>query len=133
MKVVLDTNVLVSGIFFEASPAARMIDLWLKGGLQAYATPQILEEYRRVIERFSLLWEPVLEHDWPSLLPKLCSVLPDEENPRRISRDPTDDKFLFCALHARAEYLVSGDRDLTTLSEEFPFKIVSPGEFLRIL
>lgn len=133
MKVVLDTNVLVSGIFFEASPAAQILNFWLEGKFQVFATPAILEEYRQVLERFSLLKAPVLEHDWASMLSKACHVLPDETSPRRISRDPADDKFIFCALHAGAEYLVSGDKDLKVLEGDFPFQIISLRNFRRIL
>lgn len=77
--------------------------------------------------------DPVLGRRWMRLLPKLCQMIDDLETYPSFARDPTDDKFLSCAERARAEYLVSGDKDLKVLAGKFPFQIVSPREFLKVL
>lgn len=131
MKVVLDTNVLVSGIFYGGIPG-EILDAWVEGRLSAFATPLILVEYLRAIEDLGSK-DPALAAYWSEFLPGLCQVIPDEETYPSVSRDPTDDKFLSCAANARAEYLVTGDKDLKVLKQEFPFQIISPGRFLKIL
>lgn len=131
MKVVLDTNVLVSGIFYGGIPA-EILDAWVEGRFVAYATPLILGEYLRAIEDLSSK-DLILGAYWNEFLPKLCRVIPDREVHPPFSRDPTDDKFLSCSASVRADYLVTGDKDLKVLEQEFPFKIISPREFLKAL
>ncbi len=130
MKVVLDTNVLVSGIFFGGIPG-KVVDAWLNERFIAYITPFIYQEYLRTIDEIRLKIRPLINRDWPVLLPELCPMIPDERRPKRISRDRSDDKFVFCAMNAGANFLVTGDKDLKSLERNFGFKIVSPREFLR--
>ena len=131
MKVVLDTNVLVSGIFYGGIPG-KILDAWLEGRLTVFATPLILEEYLRAIEDLGSR-DLSLSTSWSEFLPGMCRVIAEEENYPPISRDPTDDKFLFCASQAGAQYLVSGDQDLRSLEKEFPFKIITPRAFHTLL
>ena len=86
MRVVLDTNVLVSGIFFGGIPG-EVVDAWLNERLTAYITPLIYEEYLRTLDEIRLKARPLIERDWPVLLPELCLMIPDERRPKRISRD----------------------------------------------
>lgn len=132
MKVVLDTNVLISGIFFSGAPS-EIIKAWLDQRFQVYLTPEILEEYLRVIEDFSKATNRLSELEWNEILPEISEVLPDEKDGPDICRDPTDDKFIFCAMNSGARYLVSGDIDLKSIEMKFKFDIVSPRQFLDVL
>ena len=133
MKVVLDTNVLVSGIFFGKGPG-KIIELWLAGKFSVYATPAILEEYLRIIEILTKGNKELFQH-WSALLPGVCHLVDDAKDIFEIpfSRDPHDDKFLWCGLRVKADYLISGDKDLRVLGHVFPFQIFSPNEFLSAL
>ena len=132
MKVVLDTNVLISGIFFGGGPS-RILEAWTEGRFIVYAAPQILSEYFATLEKLGGLEGPALGKIWQEILSRLCHIVPDSAETLPISRDPGDDKFLFCAAKSRADYLVTGDKDLKTLRPQFSFKIVTPAEFLMIL
>lgn len=132
MKVVLDTNILISGIFFGRGPSA-ILDQWAVGTLRVYATPPVMEEYLKTLEVIGAWKDPLAARVWAKALPRLCHMIPEEEGYPRRSRDPDDDKFLSCAAKASVEYLVTGDKDLLDLPEEFPFKIVTPKRFLEIL
>lgn len=131
MKIVLDTNVLVSGIFYGGIPG-EILDAWIGSRVTVYATPLILAEYLRAIEALGLK-DPALVVRWSRLLPKLCQVIPDLEPYPSLTRDPTDDKFAFCAVRARADYLVTGDQNFKDLAGVFLFHILSPREFLKLL
>jgi putative PIN family toxin of toxin-antitoxin system len=122
VKVVIDTNVLVSGIFYGGIPG-EILEAWVGGRLTAYATPLIFVEYLVAIEDLGSK-DPDLGRRWRRLLPKLCQVIDDLEAYPSLARDPTDDKFLSCAKRARAECLVTGDKDLKVLEGKFPFRIV---------
>ena len=133
MKVVLDSNILVSGIFFGGIPG-RILDLWAEDRLDVYVTPAILEEYLRVIEAMEPGKKPgFLQRYWRALLPKICHFVPDTEPAGRISRDPSDDKFFLCARTAKARYLVTGDKDLKDLVTQENFEIISPRQLIERL
>ena len=132
MRIVLDTNVLISGIFFGGIPG-HLVDAWLDQRFIVYMTPLIYEEYLEVIDQIRLRIKPLIDRDWPVLLPELCPMVPDEKTSEKFSRDPSDDKFIFCAINSKAHYLVTGDLDLKVLTQSFGFKIVSPSQFVNIL
>ena len=133
MRIVLDTNVLISGIFFGGIPS-RILDEWGLDRFSVYASPSILDEYLRVIDRMrSTEAHKAMADQWSAMLPKVCRMVPDQRLSHPVSRDPSDDKFIACALNAKAAYLVTGDLDLKTLPPQSGFKIVSPKDFLNIL
>lgn len=133
MRIVLDTNVLVSGVFFGGIPS-RILDEWAMERFTVYASPSIMDEYLRVIERMrSTQAQEAVADRWTAMLPKVCHMILDQRLPHAVSRDPSDDKFIACAMAANAGYLVTGDMDLKTVPQELDFKIVSPAEFLNIL
>ena len=132
MKVVLDTNVLVSGIFFRGIPG-RIVDAWIDDKIALFCTPSIMEEYARVIHELSIYQDNLLSIEWIDNLIELCHMIPDPPKTGSYSRDRHDDKFIFCAISAKADYLVTGDKDLTSLYYQFPFLILSPNQFLSRL
>ncbi|WP_305045070.1 putative toxin-antitoxin system toxin component, PIN family [Geoalkalibacter sp.] len=108
MRIVLDTNVFISGIFFSGPPH-RILQSWRDGRIQLVLTPEILEEYRWVAE---VLHEKVPGVDITRLLElvvvdaEICQAMPHGE---AVSADPDDDKFIACALFSGSKLIVSGD------------------------
>jgi uncharacterized protein len=111
VKIVLDTNVLLSGLFFGGQPL-RIVEACLGGTVQFVTSPEIWAEYEQAAAE--------LAKDRPlPALPKLllqlaAQALVIETLPLKkpICRDPDDDKFIACALSAGADCIVSGDKDL---------------------
>lgn len=117
MKVVLDTNVLVSGLLFGGVPG-RIPTACSTGAVRLVNSPPILDEYRRVGLELSQGREPLV-----SLLEALLATLtvqalavdapPLDE---RVGEDPDDEMFLAAALAANARLIVSGDKHLLRVS-----------------
>lgn len=128
MRIVLDTNVLVSGIFWEGPPS-KIITSWIRGNIKVFVTKKILKEYFEVLDRFDTSRE--IAKKWEMLILENVAVV-EEKKRIKLSRDPHDDKFINCALAAKATYIISGDRDLLTLKEKSPIKIITPSEFCKI-
>ena len=134
MKVVLDTNIVISGIFFPKSVPAKVLHICFeKEKFQVFATPDILREYFEVIERMSMNKAISLTHDWDEILSESCHLIKDAVLPEGISRDPADDKFIACAGLSGARYLITGDKDLLVLNGKFDFEIITPKAFLELL
>lgn len=113
-RLVLDTNVLVSALLFR-SEASALLGAWRGGRFRLAVSEPILNEYARVLEypKFRLS-----EHKAAAIMAEFvlpyCDRFRDAGGPRLCS-DPDDDKFIHCALAARAAALVSGDRALLAL------------------
>lgn len=136
MRVVLDTNVLVSRFLSPSGPPAQVFDLWEKQTFQLVVSDPILQEYRRVLlykdiaERHGLSDEEVGE--LIEAMKYLALVVNPKITITAIARDPSDNKFLECALAGEAEFIVSGDPHLLDLGRYEGIEIVSPAAFLAL-
>ena len=131
VKVVVDTNVLVSALLFGGIPA-QLIPLWQRGKIKPLASKEIIDEYLRVFTypRFKLTEEDVNFLLYHEILPHF-EVIDVESGPRIIKRDPEDDKFIRCALAGKAKFIISGDHHLLASKTYQKIKILSPADFLR--
>ena len=130
MRVVLDTNVLISGAFYSGPPL-RILQAFIEGEFQLALSPEILVEYRRVGEEFT---RKRSNPDFESLLGLLVAQALIFEAPdldQTICRDPHDDKFIACALAVGADVIVSGDKDLLSISGKFAIPVMRPKEFVE--
>lgn len=132
MRVCLDTNVLVSGIFWKGIPG-RILDLWADDHFDLVGTPSIWEEYRLVLRRLGTKFGQGLANEWARVLVEKMIIVVPVLGIERWVRDIHDDKFIQGSLAGRVDYLVTGDRDLLALEMNFPFEITKPREFLRYL
>lgn len=129
IKVILDTNVLVSGIFFSGPPA-RILKAWQDGRFQIALSEEILNEYRRVIQSLAaklghIDFEPILE----TLLIE-SELVPSWSFESPVCEDPDDDKFLACAMVSHANYLITGDNHLLKIGNFIDTRIVTPRQFI---
>ena len=130
MRIVVDTNILVSGIFWGGVPY-RLLSAWIAGEMEVCATPQVLSEYCDVIDRLAARSKrPDLAKRWKMFLFEHL-VLVEETRHYQGVRDPKDDKFVACALSAGARILVSGDDDLLALGQVENVKIVKVSDWLK--
>lgn len=129
MKIVLDTNVLVSGIFWKGVPY-KIVELFVNDYLQVFVTKKILKEYFEVLDRIDGFGE--VAKKWQLLILEKVLIV-GEKRTVTVSRDANDDMFVNCALSANAQYIVSGDKDLLVLREVFKIKIITPVQFLKII
>lgn len=127
MKIVVDTNVLISGVFFGGFPR-RILSAAVDGRLTICATTEIVDEYVEIVQEMIDRKQGRLH---PNLLAPLIKAMELIEPQTRVtlSRDPDDDKFLGCAKDARAMYIVSGDKDLLVLKEYEQILIMTAREF----
>lgn len=129
MKIVLDTNVLVSGVFWRG-PASRILELWAKDKIEVVASPAILTEYRRVLVELERGNPAGLSESWSVFVAQHATVIHPPGHPR-LCRDPDDDKFLHCALSAGARIVVTGDKDLLSMGQVADVELLSPTAFLH--
>jgi len=131
-RVVLDTNVLVSALLFTGK-LSKIVDLWRQAKMIPLISRETFEELRAVLEypKFSLAPDEIQSIIENEILP-FFEVVEIQENVRGVCRDPGDDKFIACAVSAPADFLVSGDKDLTGLKRYKTVKIIRVSEFLSM-
>ncbi|MES2390066.1 MAG: putative toxin-antitoxin system toxin component, PIN family [Acidobacteriota bacterium] len=128
MRVVLDTNVLVSGLAYPNSTPGRIVTLWRQGGLEVVLSRYILDETARVLPRLVRIGLSSDEiRDLMDSLMFLADVVePSGEEDGRL-RDRADQKVLGTLTASQAKYLITGDKDLLALAEAYP--ILTPAAF----
>ena len=102
MKVVLDTNVLISGIFF-GGPPNKILQGWRDGRFMLVLSPEIFEEYQRVAEVLGRKYSSVDLTEFLELIVVEAEMVQPEPLKEAVSADPDDDKFIACALVSRLQ------------------------------
>ena len=129
MRVILDTNVFVSGVFFSGPPF-RILEAWRDRKLQLIASQEILEEYQRVGETLAEQFPGINLQPIIDLVTTNAEIFPNQVLPESVCEDPDDDKFLACALISKCKVIVSGDRHLLKVSGFRGIKVVKPRQFI---
>jgi putative PIN family toxin of toxin-antitoxin system len=133
LKVVIDTNVVISALLFGGAPG-KLIASWQRGIIKPFASKEIIEEYLRVLTypKFKLSEEEINYLLYQEIIPYF-DIIDVRPGPQIIKEDPEDDKFIICASAAGAGYIISGDRHLLALKEYQKIKILLPSDFIRKL
>ena len=129
MRIVLDTNVLISGIYFSGPPG-RILAAWRSGKLQLAVSIEILEEYLNVAERLASRYSGVEYEGILGLIIQNAQLVQGADLPEPVSEDPDDDKFLACALASNTRIIVSGDSDLLKVSGYAAIRGLTPKGFI---
>jgi putative PIN family toxin of toxin-antitoxin system len=129
VKVVLDTNVLISGIFFSGPPSEILV-AWSEGRFDVVVSLEIIHEYRRVVDELQVKFPkidaaPVLD---AFIVGAAVCVAKKFDEP--LCDDPNDDMFVECAIAADAGVIVTGDAALLRLSGHDGISIVRPRDFV---
>jgi uncharacterized protein len=126
MKVVIDTNVLLSAFVFKGRAAT--VYHYCAAAETILLSEWILEELNRTLRRKFNIPEADIQ-DFIALLSERCSLVHPTSPLPNICRDPDDNHILQLAEHTAADFVVTGDKDLLSLGSFASSHIVSPGEF----
>lgn len=129
MKIVLDTNVFISGIFFSGPPA-QILKAWKEQKIQIVLSKEILDEYQRVAGELSAKFpsvdiEPIIE-----LLTIYGEVVETAGISVTVCEDPDDNMFFECAIASNSKIIVSGDNHLLKISGYQGIDVLKPREFI---
>ena len=130
MRIVLDTNVFISGVFF-AGPPSQILTAWREGVVTLVISPEILAEYQRVAEALMKRFPNINVDAILALLPIHADVVLAKELPNPVSEDPDDDKFLACAVASQTGVVVSGDKHLLRVSGYRGIEVLKPRTFIE--
>ncbi len=129
MRVILDTNVFLSGVFFAGPPFA-ILDAWRKRRLELIVSAEILEEYRRVGDQLSRSFPQVDPGPAFELLAVNVHVVAAPPLAHQVCTDPDDDMFLACAIASGTKLIASGDKALLRTSGYQGVEVLTPRAFV---
>ena len=134
IKIVSDTNVVISAAVSSDGNPAEIFELLLLGKIKNFTSDEIINEIKEVMEREKIRSRLTLynrrfiidnfEKFSVKIIPKIKNDI--------IKEDPKDNKFLDCAVSANTGYIISGDEHLLSLKEFKGIKILSPAEFVKL-
>ena len=135
IKIVLDANQFVSALLKPASNSAQLLDLVHAGKIRLLVSKRIIAEIERVI-RYPKIKKIHRRSDsnldaFIIKIIRASQMVSGRLSLQVIKDDPTDDKYLECAIEGESDYIVSGDKHLKDLNSFQGIPIVSPAEFLK--
>ncbi len=129
MKVILDTNVLISAYVFPGGRPEAVYRLALEGRLEIGTSRTLLAEFGRVLgQKFG--WNPDRVEAAVAQIARIAAVVEPSEVVQVVGADPADDRVLEAGRAFDADVIVSGDRHLLDLGAWNEIEIISPAEFI---
>ncbi|HLD74821.1 MAG TPA: putative toxin-antitoxin system toxin component, PIN family [Bdellovibrionota bacterium] len=129
MRVVLDTNIVVSGLFFKGIPD-HIFELWYQRKFDLLISPDILNEYTRVIGELNRKYPAVQVKPLLDLITLNAHVVEPGKGPIPSCDDPDDEIFLATAMAGKAHYIVTGDKALLRVKTYPGGQVISPKQFI---
>ena len=132
VRVVVDTSVLLPGVFFGGPPRDVMA-AWRAGRIEMVVSREIIQEYLRVGERLSARFPGADFNRVLGMVAETATLVSAPPLPEPVCEDGDDDKFLACAVAAGATYVVSADRALLATSPYRNVMVIRSRDLLDIL
>ncbi len=129
MKIVMDTNVLISGIFFSGPPY-HILKAWKEGEIKIAISEDILTEYQRIAEELSKQFPGVDIEQILELLTIHAEIVDTHGFETTACQDPDDNMFLSCALASKSKIIVSGDKHLLKIAGYEGIDVFKPRAFI---
>lgn len=134
IRVILDTNVLVSGLLAAAGNPAKILLAWQEGAFEVVVSARLLEELMEVLARPKIARRigPDDAREFVAKLRRMAIEVDDPPAQRGLAPDPGDDFIVAVARAASCSVIVTGDRDLRLLPGTGPRRM-SPRDFIEVL
>ncbi len=132
MKVLIDTNVLVSAALKDRDPEAVILAVVERPEFQWSVSPEILQEYKAVLSRPKFKLPDEVLQRWFRTFDEF-TLLVEVTTEIEFPRDQKDAKFLACAIAIEAEYFITGDRDFSEAKKLVKTTILSVSMFKKLI
>lgn len=129
MKIVLDTNILISGFIFGGRPNELIANVIEDKDIKPVTSKYLVDELARVFDQKFYQHDRVIKRAL-KLVKKRFAIITPDFIPGIITDDDSDNQVLAVAIYVKANYIVSGDKHLLNLKSYQNIPIVTASEFL---
>ena len=133
MRVILDTNVFVSGIFWEGNFCSQIIEKWKNKEFELVSSLEIIDELVKTLRSFKIQMSEEMIKEWRNMIIENSIIVKPTIKLNVVEGDPDDNKFIETGITANVGLIVSQDKHLLKLGEYEGIKIFSPEEALRLI
>lgn len=133
MKVIIDTNVFVSGIFWEGNFCSQIINKWKNKEFELVSSMEIIDEFIKTLKDFRIQMPEDMIEEWRNLIIENSIMVEPITKLDIIKEDSDDNKFLEAGITGKTDLIISQDKHLLKLKEYQGIKIVSPQGALLLL
>jgi putative PIN family toxin of toxin-antitoxin system len=133
MKVVLDTNVFISGIFWSGNYCSCIIDKWKSKKIELISSSEMIGELVKTLRSFKISLSEEMIEEWKNLILNNSIFIQPSTKICVIKDDPEDNKFLEVAIDGNADFIISQDKHLLNLKEFQGIRIIKPEEAFKIM
>lgn len=136
LKIVVDTNLFVSAVITSHGNPAKILELFRKNLVEIVMSEEIVMEIQKVLTypkiRKRHRWNLGETEQFIEGIKKFCIVVtPKAHSGAIVMQDPSDDKFLDCAVAGEVDYIVTGDGHLLNLGQYSGIPIITAEQFLK--
>ncbi|MBS3099286.1 putative toxin-antitoxin system toxin component, PIN family [Candidatus Pacearchaeota archaeon] len=131
MRIVADTNIFISGIFWEGNFSSKVISLWRNRKIDLISSVPIIEELVSNLKGFKIKMDEETVQEWENMILENAVLVEPEEKIDIVKDDSDDNKFIEAAVTGKASYIVTQDNHLLKIKEFRGIKILTPKEFLN--
>lgn len=134
MRVVLDTNIFISGIFWEGNYCSQIIDAWQGGKIVLVSSLEMIQEFQETVRNFKIELPEEMVQEWRKMIIENSVMVVPTMKLDIVKNDPKDNKFFEAAVAGRAKYIVSQDKKhVLSISEFRGIRTVHPEEFVKLI
>ena len=132
IKIVLDTNIFISGILFGGNPRT-ILNLIIEGKFKLFVSDDILNELKEVLNRKKFNFPTENIHHILNEIELISELITPSQHYEVVDRDPDDNIIIDCAVASGADFIITGDKDLLEIGSFKNSKIVHPSDFLDLI
>ena len=133
IRIVVDTNVFISGIFWKGNFSSQVIDLWIDRKVDLISSISIIEELTKNLKGFKIKMDEDMIQEWENMILENSLLVEPEEEISIVKEDSDDNKFVEAAVAGKASYIVTQDNHLLKIKVFRKIKILTPKEILDIV
>ncbi len=132
LRVVLDTNIFISGIFWEGNYCSQIIDAWRRSKIKLVSSIEMVQELVETMRDFKIEMPTEMIEEWRKMIIENSIVVVPTEKMDIVKNDPSDNKFFEAAVIGKVEYIVSQDKKHVLAIKEFRgVKTIHPENFVK--
>ncbi len=134
IRVVLDTNIFISGIFWEGNYCSQIIDAWQAGKIVLVSSLEMVQEFLETIRDFKIEMPEAMIQEWQHMIIENSVMVIPTEKLDVVKNDPKDNKFFEAAVAGKADYIVSQDKKHVLSIPDFRgIKTIHPEELVKLI